>query len=49
MEAVFLILGGAVLIFAADYAGNALSVALWRGWRRLRGPTWDDYKDKDNG
>ncbi len=49
MEAVLIILGGSGLIFAADYVGNALGVALWRGWRRLRGPTWDDYKDKDNG
>ncbi len=49
MEAVLIILGGSVLIFAADNVGNVLGVALWRRWRRLRGPTWDDYKDKDNG
>ncbi len=46
MEAVLIILGGSVLIFAADDVGNALGVALWCRWRRLRGPTWDDYKDK---
>ncbi len=39
MEAVLIILGGSGLIFAADYVGNALGVALWRWWRRLRGPT----------
>ena len=44
-----MILGGSGLIFAADNVGNVLGVVLWRGWRRLRGPTWDDYKDKDNG
>ncbi len=37
MEAVLMILGGSGLIFAADYVGDALGVALWRGWRRLRG------------
>ncbi len=45
MEAVLIIVGGAVLIFAADYALNAWGAALWRRWRRWRGHTWDDYKD----
>ena len=44
--AVLIIVGGAVLIFAADYALNAWGAALRRRWR---GPTWDDYKDKDEG
>ncbi len=37
MEAVLMILGGSGLIFAADYVGDVLGVALWRRWRRLRG------------
>ncbi len=40
MEAVLIILGGSVLIFAADDVGNALGVALWSRWRRLRGAGW---------
>ncbi len=41
-------LSGAPSVVTDDHPDAAL-VALWCRWRRLRGPTWDDYKDKDNG